>query len=210
MAVSKQSFTSVEDFVAWFQETLVPIYFGAADFEDSTLTAYADAEKTILLVSESFGWTPEIKVYKSSSVYATVTGKSEYSTVYPKNAYISDNGVFIDFTGNNLTWLVTKNNNDATMICIAGSDSITDYCKSTYCIVYGDDVASTNPITFTPKTLNQLCLVPFYSDAEFGSMSYAEKAYYIPCGSYYTLGYGIFQANNKKYLTNGYWAVEIT
>lgn len=213
MAISKTVFSSMAEFVAWAEANLIPAYFGAVDLDSSTntFTGYQDAEKTKPVFQFIGGNSCSLKAYKDASTAVTVSGKSQASPTYPKNAYVCSNGVMINDLPRSMSAILTKTNRGIVAVAIVGTNGTWTSAVMTettcYCCAYGDDTTITTATVFKPIDANQTAFVPFCTYAPYNTVSYTPKAFYLTQGQYYTAGDGKFTAGGKSYITNGYFAL---
>ena len=206
MAITKATFSSLQEFSDWMQTNLVPEYFAAVSLDGSRLTCWRDTGMTEPLFAYE---APRVYAYKSASVVRDMTGVTAAEN-YPSSAFKCGCGVLIADTTHSNHVIITKNNNGDTVTVISGRNNNQNpnfLYNLVFCTGWGDDTSITTGLSFTPIAGNQTSLVQFCTDAPVGSVSYAPNAFYMPYGQYYGAGLGKFTSDGKTYLTNGYWAI---
>lgn len=207
MAISKDylNTSDLNTLATWMRTYLVPDFFAAVTFADSTITC-TDVDGNVLLTIS--GASPIIlTAYKSASNSYT---SSRQGVAVCDYCAACANGALIVWrqatSGNTMqqVLLITKTNNDKTALILAGANS---YTANINCIAWGDAMPN-NFRAYTALTANQTQLVPFCTDAALGDVSYTPNAFYIPVGQHFNMGIGKLTMDGVTYLTNGFWAIK--
>ena len=186
---------------------LVPTYFGSVVATSSTnIECYDSDGNTILIIHPATG--NAITVYASETTSISLSNSEAINKI--TYAAACSHGCLLTFaSGSNgrMEVLITKSNNNITTIVFRkGLDG--GQLSGFYCVAWGDidpiSYLSVTPIT----TAQQTQIVPFVSNAPYGTISYTPDAFYIPVGQYYNMGIGQMTLNGNIYLTNGYWAIK--
>lgn len=205
MAITKDylNTSDLNTLATWMRTNLVPDYFAAVTYADSTITC-TDADGNTLL---TFG--VGITAYKSATASVTMINVNPTFSY----AYTCANGAILESTvpsspssAVNCT-LITKTNNGKTAIVFSAGTAAAVYRSNIKRVAWGDAQPDT-VFAFTQITANQTQLVPFCTDAAIDVPSYTPNAYYIPVCQNPSMGNGKLTIDGTTYLTNGYWAIK--
>ena len=229
--VAQTTVSSMQALAAWISENAVPEYFASVTFDNGVITC-KDAENHPLMEYDSDNGS--FSIYKttggSAEMFTTDT-RVVPSAGSPAVAAKCGGGlmvlvnVSVSSSGSGwycLNFIITKNNHDVTAVIAgyyynpndAGKEAGKQAANSTasrsgiHAVALGDDTSAAKTFTFTAHTRYQTQLVPFTTYAKPDEKSYTPTAFYLPCGQYYSIGFGKFQEGEKLYITNGYWAIE--
>lgn len=191
----------------WMNQYLVPNYFESIIISSGVINCYDADGHTVLTIGP---WSSDnfVKVYYDTENYSYFSNNIGMTSV--TYASSCSHGCLLSF-GNSgsghMEILITKTNNNITSIVVSKGSTGLDL-NSMYCIAWGD-VQPISSLSVTPiKTAQQTQIVPFVSNAPYGTISYTPDAFYIPVGQYYNMGIGQMTLNGNIYLTNGYWAIK--
>lgn len=204
MAITKDylNTSDLSVLAAWMQTKLVPDYFAAVTYANSTITC-TDADGNTLLTIDSSNVTAYKSATNTSNMYNAAPQTWLYACMSANGAYLIANTVF----GSTACMIITKTNNGKTAF-ITSDEQATSVCrKNIKRVAWGDTTPDTTH-EFTAYTENQTQLVSFTTDAAFGDVSYTPNAFYIPIGQYYNLNGAVLTIDGVNYLTNGYWAIK--
>ena len=201
---------SMNTLADWMTQHLVPTYFGSVVATSSTTLNCYDSDGNIVLIIHpgSSSSNNAITAYASETVSISLTNNEGISKI--TYAAVCSRGCLLTFssgTNGRMEVLITKSNNNITTVVFRkGLDG--GQLGGMYCVAWGDidpiSYLSVTPIT----TAQQTQIVPFLSNAPYGTISYTPDAFYIPVGQYYGMGIGQLTLNGNIYLTNGYWAIK--
>ena len=209
MAITKD-YLNTNDFTvitSWMNQHLVPTYFNSVTYADSTITCKDSDDHTILTITSGY----VVTLYASASLSKVFNNGVSLSKV--TNASMCANGCLIEFYGSasGAALLITKTNNNVVSVTYsigAESSGIKGYLGTYTCVAWGD-ISPIESFSCTPiTTAQQTQIMPFLSNAPYGTVSYTPNAFLIPIGQYYTMGTGQLTLNGNIYLCNGYWAVK--
>ena len=196
----------------WMTQHLVPTYFGSVVAASSTtLNCYDSDDNTVLNINIGANqYSDIITAYASETVSTSLSNGEGISKI--TYAATCSRGCLLTFSsGSNgrMEVLITKSNNNITTVVFSkGITTNNGQLYGMYCVAWGD-INPISSLSVTPiTTAQQTQIVPFLSNAPYGTISYTPDAFYIPVGQYYGMGIGQLTLNGNIYLTNGYWAIK--
>lgn len=202
---------SYSDILEPLRAHLVPDFFANIELESGSLMFYDTDGNLVFEMTAAYA----VRAYRSASSYA----ESSFASLVFTDITSCKNGAILiaqyqSFTYS-IAFLFSKTNNDSTAIMF-GNDSGTAHPQAATTtfnrVAWGDAQLSTVQTTvFTPSYGFQTQLVPFCTDATFGSTSFTPNAFYMPMyrnSDVQQTAVDQFVANGATYICYNAWAIK--